>query len=398
MMASACHTCNAAVNCLLDFGSQPICNHFLVRPDAPEITVPLRIGQCSACGLVQLNDLIPVDNIRAPWDWIVYNEPEGHLEELVERVSALPGITLHSQIGGIVFGGDTTIARFEKKGFSKTWRIDLKRDLGVTDATAGVETLQQRLTPEAAERIVRDQGEFDVIIIRHVLEHTQNTRGFLKTIQTLLKPEGFAVFEVPDCEKAFATCDYSILWEEHTSYFMPETLQYTLRFFGFDQLSLWRPLYSLVAFTQPNASHSSQMLSLSGHVLASEQKRFEHFAASFPTRREKVQALVTNLVSDGKMALFGAGHLACVYINLLELKDKIECVIDDHPRKKGLYMPGSRLPILSSAALIDLNIKTCLSALSPETEQNILKNNPGFVAAGGRFMSIFAGRPNSILS
>jgi hypothetical protein len=41
------------------------------------------------------NVLVPI------YEWITYNEPEGHLDALVDRLTRLPGIDEESFIGGI---------------------------------------------------------------------------------------------------------------------------------------------------------------------------------------------------------------------------------------------------------------------------------------------------------
>ena len=72
-----------------------------------------------------------------------------------------------------------------------------------------------------------------------------------------------------------------------------------------------------------------------------------------------------------------------------EVEDAIDCVIDDNPHKRGLFMPGSRLPIVGSSALLERGIRLCLLSLNPIGEQKVIEKNAAFVAAGGAFASIF---------
>ncbi len=355
------------------------------------------LGQCVKCGMVQLIQTIPFDEIRARFDWLLYDEPEDHLDDLVQLLSRLPGIKSDSLIGSIGFGRDSTLDRFERRGFNQTWRLDLWRDLGVSHPNARVETIQEKLTSHSARWIAKQRGLSDLLIVRHMLEHTHDLRNFLEGIKLLVKPTGYVIFEVPDCEKPFADCDYSILWEEHVFYFMPETLRFSLEKAGFEILDLQRPPHSLIAIARPIEGLPRQEV-LPPQILAQEQLRLLDFTNSFPKKQQQaVDLLVKIRAAEGKIAFFGAGHLACVYINLFQLKDYIEFVTDDHPKKRGLFMPGSHLPIYNSSALIEHDIRVCLMALRPQTERKLAKRNPDFFTKGGRFISILPGRANSLL-
>ncbi|HBJ82284.1 MAG TPA: hypothetical protein DDZ88_00080 [Verrucomicrobiales bacterium] len=388
-----CHSCREkAVVALLDCGPQPVGHRFLTSAGQEEGLFPLVVSQCRACGLIQLSHPAPVDEIRPRFDWISYNEPDAHLDALVEALSKLPGLLRESHVGAVVVGGDKTIECFQQRGFANIWRIDLQRDLDVCEPNSGTETLQARLTPEAAARITHEQGLFDLLVVRHMVEHAHEARSFLAAIQQMLKPGGYAIFEVPDCSRAFDACDYSILWEEHVFYFMPFTFRHCLETAGFQVLDLQQPTYSLVALTR---KESVQAQKLHADILKTEIDRMQHFSESLPRIRKATQECVSSLhTENGPVAFFGAGHMACTYINLLELHQELDCVVDDHPQKRGLLMPGSHLPIIGSDSLAERGVKVCLSALSPESEAKVIRNNPHFTAAGGKFLSIFAGRPN----
>lgn len=394
MIGDVCHSCGSpAVASLLDCGLQPVGHRFLSALTEDEYKHPLVVGQCGVCGLVQLTRPAPVEEIRPRFEWISYNEPDAHLDVLVEELAALPGITHDSHVGAVVFGGDKTLEKFVERGFSNTWRIDLRRDLEVDEPFSGTETLQDRLTPDSAVKIASREGLFDMLVIRHLVEHAHGVRRFLAGIRKLLKPGGYAVFEVPDCETAFDTCDYSILWEEHVFYFMPATFRHCLENAGFGVMDMQRPTYSLVALTRMTDAPSEKV---SVQTLEFEKERMNRFATSLPTVKRTTREALNR--KAGPVAFFGAGHMACTFLSLLELNDVVECVIDDHPMKRGRLMPGTHIPIEGSEALERRGIRTCLSALSPESETRVIGRNPAFTSSGGRFYSIFAGRPNSLLS
>ena len=65
---------------LIDFGLQPLTNRWPISATSAEYQFRLLLGQCGACGVVQLVDPPPPEEIRSHYDWLSYNEPEGHQE------------------------------------------------------------------------------------------------------------------------------------------------------------------------------------------------------------------------------------------------------------------------------------------------------------------------------
>jgi len=138
---SACHVCHSnRIEELLDVGEQPISNHFIVTKAESEKTYPIVMNQCQNCGLIQINNPVSADKLRPPYDWITYNEPEGHLDRLVEIMKNLSGITVKSSFCGISFKDDSTLMRLKKLGYSRIKRLDLQNDLDIDSKGVGVET------------------------------------------------------------------------------------------------------------------------------------------------------------------------------------------------------------------------------------------------------------------
>ena len=58
-------------------------------------------------------------------------------------------------------------------------------------------------------------------------------------------------------------------------------------------------------------------------------------------------------------------------------------------RKQGYLLPGSRLPIARSSALLERGIKLCLLSVNPDNENAVIEKNRAFLHKGGTFLSIF---------
>ena len=385
-----CQLCGKQeVETLIDFGPEPICNRFPEMVTDPEAAFPMLLEQCRACGLVQTTQPVPAAELRPRVDWITYNEPEGHLDTVADKLAKLAGLTKSATFAGISFKDDTLLRRMRERGFASTWRLDPQADLGVMERGTGVETLQDRLTPESARRIAASRGRADVLLVRHIIEHAHRPLQFAAALKELMKPGGYVVIEIPDAEKALDLCDYSMLWEEHVLYFTPATFHQSFAQCGFALTSYDCYPYTLencllgVARLDPNPAN--------GRVSADrELQRGKKFATALDRRRREYWEFLTrHRKSRGPVALFGAGHLAATFINLLGLKKHIDFVADDNSNKLGLFMPGSKLPIISSGSLVERGVKLCLLTVAVESEEKVIQKNRAFVRAGGVFASIF---------
>ncbi len=115
-------------------------------------------------------------------------------------------------------------------------------------------------------------------------------------------------------------------------------------------------------------------------------------------KRQIQQYLQARTNAGKETAIFGAGHLACKFINFFEIKDAICFLVDDHPKKKGCRMPASNLPIVGSAELMEQHIDLCLLSLSPESEAKVRNKQKAYLDGGGTFASIFPAAPSFFLN
>ena len=397
-MAAHCIGCGAGeVGGLLDFGSQPPSNRF-ERAATPERDGHrLALGQCGACGLLQLQEPMAPAMAKSRFAWLTYNEPEGHLDNLVERLRALPGMSAGARIVGVTYKDGSTLARFNKLGYTDTYCYDPAADLGLDDPCAGLESIQAAFDAASAARLAQKHGQADLLLVRHILEHAHAPRAFADALRHLVKPGGYLLFEMPDCAKFVRACDYPFLWEEHITYFCAPTLA---AFAAAADLELHETivhpypledsLLGIVRNTKP-AAVSAASPAVREALLAEGRE----FARRFPETRERLRALLEGWRRSGRrVALFGAGHLAAKFANLYDLGGLIDCVIDDNPHKQDLLMPGSRLPVKGSAELAEIGL--CLLTLNPESEQKVRAKYQPYLDRGGRFLSIFALSPASV--
>jgi SAM-dependent methyltransferase len=388
------------VETLLDFGPQAVSSHFMKTPDTRAIEHDLAFGVCGACGVMQLANPFPHRDLVRPYDWITYREPESHLDAVVERICSIPGIDAQARVAGITFKDKTTLERLRRRGFDRTWSLDAIDDFGATDANADIESIQALLTPERANEVVRKRGTVDLLIVRHIAEHTEDPRRFMAALATLLAPGGVMVIEIPDCSANLKRQDYSMIWEEHTLYLTPQTAPQLLASAGCAGVAIEVHPFAfedvIVLYGRKSGAGATQA-PLDRETVEPSIDLARRYAAAFEGWTQRYRQLFDGLTADGsRLAAYGAGHLTCAFLNFHGLADYFAFVVDDTPQKQGLFLPKARLPIVSRSRLTADSISACLFGLAPDIEDKVIANNHAYADAGGRFYSMFVDSPRSI--
>lgn len=393
----ACRQCGAKkLETLVDFGAQPVTNRFLPAADAPEYRHSIVLGQCPDCALLQLLDSPPARELVPIYDWITYNEPEPHLDALADQLMRL-GLEKGARTLGVSFKDESLLARLERRGCAKGRVLDMQGDLGITTTGAGVEAVQDQLTPQKAAELAARHGRARLVVARQILEHSFDLPGFLESLIRLAAADGLIIIEIPDCAGSFDKSDCCAIWEEHVVYFSEPTYRACLAQAGLELVHFQRAPYpmedSLVAVARATGRPGA---TLSASTRNAELARGRRFAAGIAARERALRETLAEFGKDGPVALLGAGHLSCAFLNFQKLEGLISFVADDHPKKKGLFMPGSRLPILPSEALLEKGVKFCLLGVNPNSENAVLERQRAFLERGGRIASIFPASPRAL--
>lgn len=390
-MTVCCTVCEGrSLQRSLDLGRQPPSNRFLLPgSESEEGRYSLSLGYCDDCGTVQLVDRMPIEAIRPRFDWLANSEPEGHLDDLTEKLIALPGINVDACVLGICYKDQSTLQRLSAQGFRQVASVT-PDDLPACSPPFGLETLQHSLSDSAVIETLRNRyGATDVLVVRHMVEHAESAARFLTALRGLLAPGGYMVVEFPDNERILQRSHHAFIWEEHFSYFTESSFRNLANRIGATVVRFERYRYPFedALVTVLRFDSSAPVI---GEPNRGTLGDLQAFAESYPVEKSRWHTTLSSLKSSGEtLAVFGAGHLAVKLINFMGLTPFIDCVIDDHPKKTGLRMPGSHLPIVPSSELVARNIRTCISTLSPESEIRVRQKLTDYFKTGGRFIPAF---------
>ena len=388
---------------LLDLGLQPVSNRFISAESEekpPKFPLKLLIDESSGC--IYIDAPFPVEEVKPRYDWLTCFEPEDHLDDLVKTIINLPDINKQSLFGAYSFKDDSTLERLKRNSYLNVWRIDPISDLGINDSKANVETYQKEFNLNKAKKISKKYGAVDVMIVRHVIEHSYDLSAFISSIKALVKPGGYIVWEVPDCEKALEKGDCTTIWEEHTFYFTSFTFKKLLQDSGFSLVHfeiIDYPMENSIIAIVKNENYSNQYVLNEKISISKEIDRADKFAKSILERKKLIISQLQKLrKKKGLIALFGAGHLSVAFLSIMEVEDMIDFVIDDNPHKSGMKMPIGQLEIVSSEFLCAEKVGICLLGLNPQNQHSVIKSNKEYSDQGGVFASIFPGGPLDLVN
>ena len=388
-----CRVCRSRqLQFITDFGHLSITNQFFTEHESLPYRQSISWQECQHCGVVQLSNVPPVEQIRPRYSWIHYAEPEGHLDETAQILQRVFPIESGHQIVGFT-ADDRALLKRLSVGSSRL--LDPLEQLGLSQEDQGMGSVQAAWTVERAAHIAAQWGPADVLVARYALEHCHDAAEFLAACRQFLSPDGCLLIEVPDSAAAIRDVDVTVVWEEHTLYFTERTLIHGLGRAGFDTLHLQRVPDAfedrLVWIGRRSRAPEATMSAAYSHK---KEPDLRAFAESWPRQREALRAWAAAIIDrGGRLAVFGAGHRACTLIDIMDLAEFIDCVIDDSPEKQKLRFPAGGLAIRGSRALIDHQITCCLMVVNPAAEQRIVDRNPEYLETGGKFVSLYPRSP-----
>jgi len=220
--------------------------------------------------------------------------------------------------------------------------------------------------------------EFDVIVLRHVLEHLGNPMDCLKKIRSIIAPQGVLYIEVPDSRNTDLSIS-NFYHHEHLLYFTSEILNSYLRAVGFKPLLCERfdanPIGS--GFSYPviravsSAGQPSSLENFQGHAkrvyLENMTRNKAHLESLLAPVCHRLQELIAK---NNSVGLFGAGPHTMDLLELLDVENiPWSKIFDNNPSKQGKSMRG--IPIVKPDN-DSLNSVDCVLISSAEFEREIL--------------------------
>lgn len=363
-----CRHCQAEVELpFIDLATAPPSNAYL-RPaqlSAPETFFPLRVRVCTSCWLVQTEDYADHAQLFAS-DYAYFSSTSSawlqHSARYVEMVTERFALRENSYVIEIA-SNDGYLLQYMRQAGIGCLGIEPTASTAAAARGKGIEVIEEFFGEDLGRRLAQQGRQADLMVANNVLAHVPGINDFVTGFVQALKPQGVVTFEFPHLLRMVAECQFDTIYHEHFSYLSLVAVQRVLERNGltvFDVEELQTHGGSLRVFAQRLDTGKRAVDSSVGTLLRRERTAGVESTAyyeGFQSRADDIRdGLMTYLVEarrqGRRVGAYGAAAKGNTLLNYTGVRaGLLPWVVDRSPGKHGMYMPGSRVPIVDEEYL-----------------------------------------------
>jgi SAM-dependent methyltransferase len=201
-------------------------------------------------------------------------------------------------------------------------------------------------------------GQFDVVLLSHVLEHIADVREAADGLASMVTPGGFVYLEVPDAARysKFLIAPFHDFNNEHINHFSLNSLDMLLLRRGFERIEGGTKVVPIA----PQAPYPAAFGLWKKTGVAREDIRFDtelrsglgDYVNDSADLLLRIDSRLRDSLGDEPIALWGAGNLALKLLEDTVLKDlNVVAVVDGSRQRQGISLNG--ITVVAPDALKD---------------------------------------------
>lgn len=342
------------IKTLGSLGKLPNCNQFETTQSAAIHLqkYELDLVKCEACDLVQVGTHLPITEVfndNYPYFSSYSKSWLEHCRLATLQYKEIFNIGINSSV--LEIGSND--------GYFLKYFKDSKIVLGVEPTKGpaeaairnGVKTIIDFFNDAVAAEIVKQEGQFDLILSCNMLAHTPDLRSVLSGVRRSLKAKGNFVVEVQYASDMFLSSKFDTVYHEHFCYY---TLNSAINVFQNNGLYIYDAELlqthggSLRIYASKNNIPSTERMKL---LLEQEKEKYSNsnvYKEFFMTAEKLKKDFLHYIKENGPLVGYGAPTKGNVFLNYCGVSHRdIEFTCDMSPLKQNRYCPGSGVPIYS---------------------------------------------------
>jgi len=377
----------------IDLGMHPWCNHFL-KPEelGREPFYPLRVVFCQRCHTAQLDYTVKKEVMFGDHTYLsgvtrsLSDHFRGIAREVDERFFADRKAEAVLDIGS---NDGTQLKHFQALGYD-VLGVESSHGTARIATEAGVPTLNEFFNLECARRIGR---KFQVINAAGVFFHLEELHSVTDGIRECLDRDGVFIVQFLYMKRIMENLAFDQIYHEHLLYYNLRTLDTLLARHGLEIFDAYlAPIHGgqMIAFashrgTRPPSARLEALRVAEDAARANELPTYLAFAERIKAfKTENLAYLHAQKAAGRRVWGFGAPVKGNTLLNYFGVgPELIECLVERNVLRKGLYAPGSHIPLRIEQELTELPDIYYVLAWNFKTE--ILANNRALIERGLEF-------------
>jgi SAM-dependent methyltransferase len=358
-----CRFCdNPLTHVFADLNDSPPSNSYLKKSQlsSSEARYPLKVWTCEKCFLAQLDEFKSHNEIFSE-DYAYFSSFStswvAHAKNYVEKMAKRFGLNEKSLIIEVA-SNDGYLLQHAKVMNIPCLGVEPTASTAKAAREKGIETLELFFGTETSTKLKKEGRQADLTAANNVLAHVPDIKDFVAGYKIILKPNGVATFEFPHLMQLVANNQFDTIYHEHFSYLSLLSVKAIfedagLRVFDVEEISTHGGSLRVYACHADSAHKTENSVEqIIQKEISAGMNKLDYYL-HFQEKIEKVcddfmQFLKQAKFEGKKVAAYGAAAKGNTLMNYCNIDGSlISFVCDLSPHKQGLYMPGSKIPIMS---------------------------------------------------
>ncbi|WP_020592689.1 class I SAM-dependent methyltransferase [Kiloniella laminariae] len=369
MSSLHCRSCGTELkHTFLDLGQTPLANSYIKKENekTAEKQYPLHARVCHSCFLVQVEDVVPPEDIFSDYayfssyasSWVEH--AKSYADNAIRRFD----LTEKSFVVEVASNDGYLLQHFVKQSIP-VLGVEPAANVAVEARKKSVPTTVAFFGRETALKVRADHGPADLMAANNVLAHVPDINDFVAGFETLLSDKGVVSFEFPSLLKLIENVQFDTIYHEHFSYLSLFAIEKCfsrngLKVFDVEELSTHGGSYRVWACKRDADRAETEQLvkTRQGEQLAKLDSLagYQNFEPRVQKLRDDLLIFLKQAKADGKRVIgYGAAAKGNTLLNYCGIDSElISHVADLNPHKQNTLLPGSRIPVISPDEISNL--------------------------------------------
>jgi SAM-dependent methyltransferase len=326
---------------------------------------PLELLRCDSCGLVQIGLEVAAE-VLFPYSYPYLSGTtrilRDNFAELYTELRTRVELRAEDLVVDIGSNDGSLLINFKEGGH---------RVLGIEPSQAGdvaigrgIETWRRYFNAESVAAVKQSHGQASIVTAANVFAHIADPHAVVDGICDLLTPDGIFISESHYLLALLETVQYDTIYHEHLRYYHLGALRNLFERHGLEIFHVKRipthggsiRVYAGRRGQRPVDPSVAAQLAAEDEAGVTDGSGLKNFRDRVIASKLDLYALIASLKGGGRR-IYGisAPSRASTLINYVGLDDGLlECVLEvSGSHKLNKYIPGTRIPVLDEAKLIE---------------------------------------------